>query len=198
MKAYFSNDMIVNYLVILFSYIWCGVEIFQQIKQRKQAHNDATLTDRGSLIFLYVCITLGYCIAIPMSFSPYGRWIWGQPYWRIFGVMLILAGLWIRHSAMQTLAAYFTYQVEIQEKHRLVETGLYRYIRHPGYLGQLLVFLGIGLAMANWITVLGLFLPVFVAFSWRMRVEEAALQARFTGQYEAYRKRSWRLIPWIF
>ncbi len=99
---------------------------------------------------------------------------------------------------MQTLAAYFTYQVEIQEKHRLVETGLYRYIRHPGYLGQLLVFLGIGLAMANWITVLGLFLPVFVAFSWRMRVEEAALQARFTGQYEAYRKRSWRLIPWIF
>ena len=38
---------------------------------------------------------------------------------------------------MATLGAYFTYQVKIQTDHRLIETGPYRRIRHPGYLGQL-------------------------------------------------------------
>jgi hypothetical protein len=87
MQAYFSVDMIFKYLVILFSYAWGGVEIFRQVKQRKQ-HGDASAPmDRGSLIFLYVCIALGYSMAIPISFSPYGRLTWGQPYWLVFGVV---------------------------------------------------------------------------------------------------------------
>jgi protein-S-isoprenylcysteine O-methyltransferase Ste14 len=198
MHAYFSGDMIVKYLVILFAYAWGVVEIFQQIKQRKQRRETVASQDRGSLIFLYICITLGYSIAIPISFSPYGRLDWGHPYWLVCGMVLIVSGLVIRYSAMQTLASYFTYAVEIQAQQRLVETGLYRYIRHPGYLGQLMVFLGIGLALANWITVLVLFVPVVVAFSRRIRVEEEALQAHFAEQFEAYRKRSWRMIPWLY
>ena len=77
MQTYFSTDMIAKYLVILFSYVWGGMEIFQQIKQRKQHHNAAAPTDKRSLTFLYVCISSSYSIAIPMSFTPYGRLSWG-------------------------------------------------------------------------------------------------------------------------
>ena len=42
-----------------------------------------------------------------------------------------------------TLRQYFTYSVAKVEDHKLIETGLYKNIRHPGYLGQLLIFLGI-------------------------------------------------------
>lgn len=198
MPTVYSNDLIVRYLVILFAYGWGGLEIFQQIKQRKTQRDTSPSRDRGSLILLYVGITLGYCVAIPFSFSPFGRLTWGQPVWQVAGLALIAGGLWIRYSAMRTLASLFTYAVEIQEQHRLVETGLYRFIRHPGYFGQLLVFLGIGLALANWISLLGLTLPIGVAFLNRIRVEERALQERFGGAYETYRRRSWRLIPWLY
>lgn len=198
MQTFFSSDLIVKYLIIVFAYVWGGVEIYQQIKQRRRQRTDGSAHDQGSLILLYVCITLGYCIAIPTSFSPYGRLTWGQPVWPILGAGLIVTGLWIRYSAMRTLAAYFTYAVEIQTQHRLVETGLYRSIRHPGYLGQLLVFLGIGLALANWISLLGLLLPIGLGFNGRINVEEQALQQHFAGVYDAYRRRSWRLIPWLY
>jgi protein-S-isoprenylcysteine O-methyltransferase Ste14 len=196
MGAYFSSDMIVKYLVVIFAYVWGGVEIFHQIRQRKRNRNAPD--DHGSLILLYVCITLGYSIGVPISFSPYGRIYWGQPYWLGFGVLLIVSGLWIRISAMRTLGAYFTYEVGIQTQHALVEKGLYRYIRHPGYLGQLLVFLGIGLALMNWMTVLGLCVPIFIAFSRRINVEECVLQAHLGERYEAYRQRSWRLLPGLY
>ena len=114
------------------------------------------------------------------------------------GAVLIACGLWIRHLAMRTLARFFTYQVEIQADQRLVETGLYRRIRHPGYLGQLLVFAGVGVALANWLSIAAMIVFTFVAFRWRIGVEEAALQARFADQFEAYRQRSWRLIPWLY
>jgi len=196
MQTFFSSDMIIKYLVVIFIYAWGGWEISQQIKQRKQ--NQAAPDDQGSLTLLYVCIGLGYAISIPISFTPYGRMDWGHPYWLVLGILLIVGGLWIRISAMRTLAAYFTYEVGIQAQHQLVQKGLYRYIRHPGYLGQLLVFLGIGFALTNWIAVLGLFLPVLIAFSRRISIEERVLQAHFADQYEEYRKRSWRLLPWLY
>lgn len=198
MPTFDSVDLIARYVVILFAYVWGGLEIFQQIKQRKTHRNTSPSSDRGSLILLYVGITVGYCIAIPTSFSPFGRLTWGQPLWQVAGLALIVGGLWIRFRAMRTLASLFTYSVEIQTQHQLVETGMYRYVRHPGYLGQLLVFLGIGLALANWISLLGLALPVGLAFSRRIAVEEQALRQHFAGAYEAYASRSWRLIPWLY
>jgi protein-S-isoprenylcysteine O-methyltransferase Ste14 len=116
----------------------------------------------------------------------------------VFGVLLILCGLFVRFRAMRTLASYFTYEVGIQAQHLLVEKGLYRYIRHPGYLGQLLVFFGIGLAFTNWISLIGILLPISIGFSRRIRVEESVLSAHFGAEYELYRKRTWRLIPWIY
>lgn len=198
MPTFDSVDLIARYVVILFAYVWGGLEIFQQIKQRTTHRNTSPSSDRGSLSLLYVGITVGYCIAIPTSFSPFGQLTWGQPLWQVAGLALIVGGLWIRFRAMRTLASLFTYSVEIQTQHQLVETGMYRYVRHPGYLGQLLVFLGIGLALANWISLLGLALPIGLAFSRRIAVEEQALRQHFAGAYEAYASRSWRLIPWLY
>lgn len=198
MATYPASDLMIRYLVILFAYGWGGVEIYQQFKQRRIAPGASSSRDRGSLILLYGCITLGYCLAIPTSFSPYGHWTWGQPVGQVAGLVLIVGGLLVRWSAMRTLGSLFTCVVEIQAHHRLVETGLYRWVRHPGYLGQCLVFIGIGLGLANALSVLGLLVPISVAFVNRIGVEERALQQRFGEAYEAYRRRSWRLIPWLY
>ena len=198
MQGMFSTDMNVKYLFIVFTYLWGGVEIYQQIRQRKGQRGAPSSRDQGSLILLNVCITLGYCIAVPISFTPYGRLTWGQPLWPVAGLAFVVGGLWIRFSAMRTLAKLFTYAVEIQPQHRLVETGVYRHVRHPGYLGQLFVFLGIGLALANWISLLALLVPIGTAFAHRINVEEQVLREHFAEAYDAYRRRSWRLIPGLY
>ena len=184
-------------VVLLFAFAWGGVEIHAQMQQRSRRGGVRTHADRRSLLVLYACITVGYSVAFAASFIPYGRFPVGQPFWLVIGAASAAGGLWIRRSAMATLAAYFTYPVEIQADHRLVEEGLYRRIRHPGYLGQVLVFLGIGLALANWLSIVGLLVPVMVGFAWRIHVEETSLRARFGDPFDDYCRRSWRLIPWL-
>ncbi len=198
MTTYPGSDLMIQYLVILFAYGWGGREIYEQAKQHRNAPNASPSRDRGSLIVLYGCITLGYCLAIPISFSPYGRWTWGQPVGQVAGLALIVGGLLLRWSAIRTLDSRFTYLVEIQAHHRLIETGPYRWIRHPGYLGQCLVFVGIGLGLANALSLLGLLAPICVGFIYRISVEERALHQRFGEAYEAYRQRTWRMIPWLY
>lgn len=185
-------------VVILVVFAWGGVEIYSQMQQRRRRRGAPTPADRGSLTVLYACITLGYSVAFAASYVPYGRLPVGQPFWLVVGPAFVAGGLWIRRSAMATLAAYFPYQVEIQADHRLVEEGLYRRIRHPGCLGQLLVFLGIGLALANWFVDRGTARAVMVGFVWRIHVEEAALRARFGEGFDDYCRRTRRLIPWLY
>ncbi len=192
------GDLMDKLLVIVFSYAWFGVEVYNQIQQRKRRDRTAAPADRGSLVLLYVCIAIGYSVAIAVSFAPFGRLPGGQPFWLLVGAACIAGGLWIRHSAMATLGAYFSYQVKIPTDHRLIETGPYRRIRHPGYLGQLLVLFGVGIALANGLSVVGLMVPVLAAFLWRIRVEEGALRREFAGQFDSYAGRTCRLIPGLY
>lgn len=197
MWRYFSISMIIRYLAVLFAYVWGGIEIFQQIKQGKQNRGQKNY-DKGSLMLLYGAIVMGYCIGIPFAFLPYGRMEWGEPYLAIFGLLIIFTGVSIRFVAMRTLSKHFTYVVSIGEQHELIERGLYRHIRHPAYLGELLIFLGIGLTFANWVSLVSLFVCSFIAFSVRMSVEEKALLEHFDTRYIEYQKRTWRLIPWVY
>ena len=85
----------------------------------------------------------------------------------------------------------------IQEGHELVTSGLYRVIRHPSYLGLLLFLLGWALVFRSVIGVLVslLILPPLIA---RMNSEEALLESEFGERYSEYRRRTWRLVPFVY
>ena len=197
MWKYFTISMIIRYSAVLFTYVWGAIEIFQQIKQSKQ-NQEKTNYDKGSLVLLYGAIFIGYCIGIPFAFLTFGRIEWGEPYLAIFGSAVIFAGIYIRFIAIRTLSRYFTYIVSIQGQHELIDQGIYRYIRHPAYLGELLIFFGIGLAFANWVSLASLCVFPIIAFNIRINLEEKVLLGHFGAHYAAYQKRTWRLIPWIF
>lgn len=114
------------------------------------------------------------------------------------GVGFIALGLLVRWWAILTLKRFFTVDVSVAEDHEVVTSGLYRYIRHPAYLGSLLSFLGLGMAFANVVTVIVIFVPIFVAFSVRIAVEEAALRQALGEAYSAYCRRTKRLLPGIY
>lgn len=116
---------------------------------------------------------------------------------RYVGLALYAGGNAVALVAVRTLGKQYSGYVTLQEEHRLVDTGIYGLIRHPIYLRALMASVGLPLLFRNWL-VLPLFPLVAALVSRRIRQEEALLAGHFRGAYEAYRRRTWRLIPYLY
>jgi protein-S-isoprenylcysteine O-methyltransferase Ste14 len=116
---------------------------------------------------------------------------------RWLGVLLYAAGGVLRLAPVFVLGRRFSGLVAIQPEHRLVSSGLYGVIRHPSYLGLFVLSLGWGLAFRSGVGVIlaVLTLPVLLA---RIDAEERLLSETFGAEYDAYRARTWRLIPYVY
>ena len=86
----------------------------------------------------------------------------------------------------------------MQSGQKVVDTGPYRYIRHPSYTGALMTQVGIGLSLGNWVGMLALLVCMTVAYSYRISVEEKALIAALGEPYKQYMQRTRRIIPFLF
>lgn len=116
---------------------------------------------------------------------------------RYAGLGLHVVGLAVRLAALATLGKQFSGYVTLQENHQLVQTGIYGLVRHPMYLGGFLAWSGLGLIFRSWVTIPFLVLSiVFVAA--RIRAEEKLLAGHFGTEFDAYRRRTWRLIPYLY
>jgi protein-S-isoprenylcysteine O-methyltransferase Ste14 len=116
---------------------------------------------------------------------------------RWLGVLLYAAGGVLRLAPVFVLGRRFSGLVAIQPEHRLVSSGLYGVIRHPSYLGLFVLSLGWGLAFRSGVGVIlaVLTLPVVLA---RIDAEERLLSETFGAEYDAYRARTWRLVPYVY
>jgi protein-S-isoprenylcysteine O-methyltransferase Ste14 len=114
------------------------------------------------------------------------------------GLSFLIVGYLIRGIAIRGLGKFFTGTVLIKEDHRLVRSGLYKYLRHPAYAGTLLAHLGLGLSFSNWFALGFSTIPFIAVALYRMRVEEQALREAFGSEYVAYSQTSKRLIPGVY
>jgi len=113
------------------------------------------------------------------------------------GAALFGAGIALQVAAFWSLRGMYTSRLGIQERHRLVTNGPYRWLRHPGYLSNVMCLGGIGLAMSSLIG-LGVTLLVVPLILARIEKEEAMLVVEFGDVYRAYQKRTSRLIPGLY
>ena len=113
------------------------------------------------------------------------------------GVILYVLGGAIRIWPVFVLGNRFSGLVAIQPGHTLVTTGLYSVVRNPSYLGMLALSLGWALAFRSGVGVL-LAVLTLVPLIARIRAEEALLLSQFGAAYEAYRARTWRLVPGVY
>ena len=116
---------------------------------------------------------------------------------RWLGVLLYTAGGVLRLAPVFVLGRRFSGLVAIQPGHRLVTSGLYGIIRHPSYLGLFVFTLGWGLAFRSGVGVIIAVLMLFVLLA-RIRAEERLLSETFGAEYDAYRARTWRLLPYVY
>ncbi|HSU99877.1 MAG TPA: isoprenylcysteine carboxylmethyltransferase family protein [Roseiarcus sp.] len=116
---------------------------------------------------------------------------------RWLGVALYTIGGVLRLAPVFVLGRRFSGLVAIQPEHRLVTDGLYRVIRHPSYLGLFVFLLGWALAFRSGVGVILAVLSLVVLLA-RIDSEERLLGETFGAEYDAYRARTWRLLPYLY
>jgi len=112
------------------------------------------------------------------------------------GIGLIVLGMAIRLAAIWHLRECFT--LKIMCPPRLVTGGIYKWVRHPTYLGSVLIFVGVTwLASNGWLALIIGLLCFQVAHE-RIEREEAALAYWFPRDYLPYAARTKMLIPFVY
>jgi protein-S-isoprenylcysteine O-methyltransferase Ste14 len=183
-------------LIIAFSVLYGLFELFMSMRQ----HDKRKITkkgDKGSIWLLTISISAGYWLSFIVASTKMGR-IYHWNTFFVTGSVLTLTGLIIRVTSILQLKQQFTYTVTQVDKHELIETGLYKIIRHPGYLGQLVIFLGTSTCLSNWLSILLMVIPVLLGYLNRISVEEKFMAEQLGQKYIDYRKRTKRLIPLVY
>jgi len=116
----------------------------------------------------------------------------------VAGLTIAATGIAFRIWAILTLGRLFTFVVTIQEGHRVVDSGPYRILRHPSYTGALLAFLGMGIALDNWLAIATIVVLPLVAVLVRIRYEESRLAKNLGAEYAEYAARTRRLVPGVW
>ncbi|MFQ5658280.1 MAG: methyltransferase family protein [Candidatus Methylomirabilales bacterium] len=116
---------------------------------------------------------------------------------RYVGLLLLTVGTAVVLVALRSLGKQYSGYITLQDDHKLVQTSIYGLIRHPIYLRALLVSVGLPLIFRSWVVApLFVFICLFVYV--RIRQEEELLAERFGVEFEAYCRRTWRLIPYLY
>jgi len=161
-------------------------------------------SDKGSSYLLWItsAVTVTAIVIAPlMNHYELGNWTSHDIgyYTSYFGVMCMVGGLVLRYLAAITLGEFYTRTLRVCETHHVVDTGPYRFIRHPGYLGTLLISAGAGLAVSNWLVFWIVLVPNFLEKRYRIRTEEKMLSDALQEEYSRYVEHNkWRLIPFIY
>jgi len=190
--AYTSPYAWFFWAVFLFAY----VPEFALIASSRPAEGEKT--DRGSMTLIMLAGWIGMLGAFGIAAVPVFIISRGQKAWFMAGLMMLLGGSLLRRHCWRMLGKHFTGDVKASADQPVIEDGVYRWVRHPSYTGGMLMYLGTGLALTNWMSALIIALSGGAAYLYRVRVEERALQANLGSRYQEYMKRTKRFIPFVF
>lgn len=140
---------------------------------------------------LFTALIMPYMDAREMWVLPGGdalRWV---------GFVILALGVSLRLGPMMELGRRFVSVVALQDDHTLHTKGFYRWMRHPSYLGIILMDLGFAGVFRS--TVALLLMPVvFWMFKRRMDVEEGFMVEQFGDSYRDYMGATRRLMPGVY
>jgi protein-S-isoprenylcysteine O-methyltransferase Ste14 len=182
------------YVLIIFGFILLSSILFVVVKNRapRQATDPGDLSNwavwGAGLLGLAITL-LDWIFLKSQSFSTTSL---------ILGAVISLGGIIIRVLSRLALGKYYTPRLSILSDHKLITTGIYGIIRHPGYLGFLMIAAGMCLIFGSGWGIAVMAIGFFPAILFRIRREEGMLKGFFGGAYETYVARTYKLIPYLF
>lgn len=186
-----------NYLMSILSGVWGISEVILGLRTRSARHTRRG-GRRGSLTLLWIVIGASLIAANLSRLLGIWRFPGRFSFYVLVGSGILIVGVVIRWSAILALGRFFSVDVAMQKEHRIIRSGLYRWIRHPAYTGLLLCFLGVGIAFGNWLSLLLVMVPITAVLIVRIRSEEAALVEEFGAEYAEYKRQTRKLVPGVY
>ncbi len=178
----------VDLIVILMYILWILLEIRISLRDAREERGSSDFGTRE----LYA---LGQALTILSALWFDSVWFKPRMYHGI-GIVVFIAGVVFRLWAIRSLDIYYSHMVRMTDDHRIIDTGPYRFIRHPAYAGMLTAHIGIICYFFNYVSLavfLLLFLPAIIL---RIHIEERAL-FKIEG-YDEFAMVRKRLIPLIW
>ena len=182
---------LIDYFAIFLLTIWLFIEFeFPSTPKRSE------IKERLSLQILFI-LQPGAIFAASIQYFWHGPTLFSSEIVKVLGIGVAILGVYIRGQSMKKLGKKYTMVVSIRDDHEIIKDGIYKYIRHPGYLGQYLFLLGYVLLFQS---VWGLIVYVLwgIGQLYRINIEEKVLENFFGNNYRDYQIQSKRLIPFIY
>ena len=182
--------------ITYFSLLFFLSELVLMVVKHSKKGGTKTKNDRKSLALFWITIPL----SLTIGFFTANRQEWNtlNHIIAIFGLSVFMIGIIIRWMSIIQLSKEFTVNVAIIKNHKLKTDGMYRNLRHPSYLGLLLIGFGLSISMNSIISVVVITIPFLLALSYRIKTEESILTEQFGETYLDYMKKTYRIIPKIY
>ena len=119
------------------------------------------------------------------------------PKWMIIIATIIFLLAYLLYAEVLRENMYLSRIIEVQENQKVIDTGLYGFVRHPMYASTILLFLSIPLVLGSFVSFL-IFLIYPVIIAKRIKNEEKVLEQGLKGYLEYKKKVKHRLIPFIW
>ena len=184
------EDSIANFdiIIILIYLIWVIFESRISIKEKDKGNKTS---DYGTLEFYAISQALTFLSALWFDST------WPSPsFAHLLGLIVFIFGICFRLWAIMALGHYYSHIVREVDDHKIIDSGPYKYIRHPAYAGMIVAHFGIVLYFFNPVTLLIFFLALIPAIILRIFVEEKTLFR--IERYSDYARNRKRLIPLIW
>jgi protein-S-isoprenylcysteine O-methyltransferase Ste14 len=155
---------------------------------REKETNQKIIQSIAQVAFLLVII-------FPVLDHRFG-WSTVAPYINVTGNILVAVGFYIVFLAFKE-NSYASALIEVDNEQKVISSGPYALVRHPMYIGALILLLGTPLALGSWWGVLTI-IPITMVIVWRLRDEERFLSRNLPDYTEYKDKVKYRLLPFVW
>lgn len=193
--SYFETAILKNTFQTAFLFFIISEMFMWGITSWKSRKNSGNSSDKGSWLLLIIG-----CYSI-IFLNPVCRRFFSNPlpvcvFW--IGIVFMISGVLLRGYSIHVLGKFFTLNVQVNSKQKIIQSGPYKYLRHPAYSGSILSLTGTALCFRSLIGVVITIAIIAIIYGYRIAVEEKTLENSFGMIYKEYERNTSRIIPFIW
>ena len=187
-------------------FIWLAFQIawvlLRQSPGRRSRKTPVRYSGRDTREFVLMAISFTGLGVVPFIYAVSGFPRFADyplvPVLSYLGIAVDLVSLWMFYRTHRDLGQNWSVSLDLRERHTLVTTGVYAFVRHPMYSGFWLMALAQFLLLPNWVAGPAGLVGFGTLFFGRVRREEEMMISAFGDEYRAYMRRTARVLPWVF
>jgi len=185
---------------ILFAGLTIGQGVYLAIKDPELLERRKQIApageSRSEKIFIIVGLLADFCLIVFSALDHRFGWSQMSALVSLVGDVLLVVSFVIYYIVFR-VNSFAASSIKTFEGQKVISTGPYALVRHPKYLGDLFLVVGMALALGSWWSLIFV-VPVFPALAWRILDEEKLLKKDLPGYSEYTQKVGYRLVPYLW